>query len=148
MFPKKWEEDEFLYFLRLSPTYATAPMTHAATTARAIASSVLIKGCSGTVGSGSSGVVGSSGVGCSGVVGSSGVGCSGVGCSGVGCSGVIVPPADAAGPTVTYVAAFELPYESSPAKDATILYLPSAVGVHDAPKAPVYPSEVTVPMST
>jgi hypothetical protein len=108
-FPKKWEEDEFLYFRLLSAMYATAPMMQAATTAMTIASSALISGCSGTVGSGSSGV-GSSGVGCSGVVGSSGVGSVGVVVPPeLGCSGVIGPPAEAAGPTVMYVDAPELP---------------------------------------
>ena len=83
-------------------------MMHAATTAITIASSALMSGCSGTVGSGSSGV-GCSGVGCSGV-GSSGVGCSGVvGSSGVGCSGSIGVEADAAGPMFTHVVAEELP---------------------------------------
>ena len=83
-----------VYFRFRSAKYATAPMMHAATTAMAIASSVLISGASVVVsGSGSSGVSGVSGV-----VGSSGV----VGCSGVsGSSGSIGIEAEAAGPTVT-----------------------------------------------
>ena len=110
---------------------------HAATTAIMIASSELINGSSSTDGSGSSGV-GSSGVGSS-VTGSSGVGSSGVGCVGscfVGSSGWIGIDAVVDGPTVSHAVADELPYESSPAKAATILYVPSSVGVQAFPNVP------------
>ena len=50
-----------------------------------------------------------------------------------------------AGPITMPVVADELPYESSPAKVATILYVPISGGVQAMLKAPEGPSVVVVP---
>ncbi len=51
-----------------------------------------------------------------------------------------------AGPTDIVVVAIELPYESSPPKDAVMEYCPSVCGVHAKPKSPPYPLVVASPM--
>jgi len=89
IFSPKKREGKLVYFRFLSVQKLTAPMMLAIATAAMIATSVVINGVSG-VGSGEGDGDGEG---------------SGEGDG----SGSIVPPLEAAGPTVTYVAAPELP---------------------------------------
>ena len=50
---------------------------------------------------------------------------------------LLVGAVGAAAPTLTYVVANELPYESSPAKVAVIVYCPTLSGFHCKPYVPL-----------